>query len=194
MAKSAVCHSGRLEAKRPMRSPGLTPSSKKACERPAMRRRNSSEEISCHREAVRNIWARGFGQVSMAWRRLEGRVPELMVCGSLYRRQIAGAIGAAGRFAATPRGSEAEKRARLAKGVQPRLFLARGRNRLKHQREVPWLRSAAHQNSARQEDAALLRPGCQKKQNVKADPPSAGRTRDEGAARFVLRGVDRGHV
>ena len=49
-----------------------------------MRRRNSAEEISCQPEAVRNICARGLGQVLMAWSRLEGSVPELMSDQPLY--------------------------------------------------------------------------------------------------------------
>src|SRR5262249_24126893 len=87
-AKSAVCHSGRFAARRPTRSPGFTPSSKKACERPAMRRRNSSEEISCQPEAVRNIWARGLGQVLTAWTRHEGGVPLFMSDTQLYPSDI----------------------------------------------------------------------------------------------------------
>src|ERR1700745_2474672 len=42
MAKSAVCHSGRLAENRPTRSPGFTPSSTQALERTATRPRNSS--------------------------------------------------------------------------------------------------------------------------------------------------------
>src|SRR5439155_26002979 len=78
MAKSAVCHSGRFAAKRATRSPGFTPNSKKAFDNPAMRRRNSFDEISCEPAPVRNICARGFGHVSMACKKFEGSVPELM--------------------------------------------------------------------------------------------------------------------
>src|SRR5256885_10693525 len=92
MAKSAVCHSGRFAAKRPTRSPGFTPSSKKACDNPAMRRRNSFDEISCQPAPIRNICARGLGHVSMACKRLEGSVPELMVWWSLYLTEEKGAI------------------------------------------------------------------------------------------------------
>src|SRR5215475_15181411 len=84
MAKSAVCHSGRFAEKRPTRSPGFTPSSTSAPERPAIRRRNSSEEISCQPDEVRNIWARELGQVSTAWRNLEGSVPLFMFARKLY--------------------------------------------------------------------------------------------------------------
>ena len=75
IAKSAVCHSGRLAANRPTRSPGFTPSSTKAMDRPATRRSSSAEEIGCHRLSRRNIWARGLGSESMALRNREGRVP-----------------------------------------------------------------------------------------------------------------------
>jgi len=64
IAKSAVCHSGRLAASRPTRSPGFTPSSKSACAKPAVRRRNSSLEMFCQPAGERYIWARGFGHVS----------------------------------------------------------------------------------------------------------------------------------
>ena len=73
MAKSAVCHSGQFGAKRPTRSPGLTPSSMKQLASPATRRRNSWEEIASHRPARRTICARGDGYRSTALRNLEGR-------------------------------------------------------------------------------------------------------------------------
>src|SRR5580692_5170984 len=75
MAKSAVCHSGQLGAKRPTRSPDFTPSSTKALAKPATRRRNSCEEMDSQRSGPRNIWARGDGCSSTALRKRVGRVP-----------------------------------------------------------------------------------------------------------------------
>src|SRR5579863_9742444 len=58
MAKSAMCHSGRLAAKRPTRSPGFTPSSANERERPPTRRSISWALIASAVGAAEKLRAR----------------------------------------------------------------------------------------------------------------------------------------
>src|SRR5437764_11073467 len=93
IAKSAVCHSGRLVANNATRSPGFTPNSTRAMDRPATRRRNSAEEIGSQTLERRVSWARGLGSESMAFKNREGRVPYLIEVFSLYSNVLVTAIG-----------------------------------------------------------------------------------------------------
>jgi len=74
-----MCHSGRFGEKMPTRSPALTPSCSSALETPAIRRKNSRDDIGSQTPLTRSISARSLGTRSIALSNFSVSVAKAMV-------------------------------------------------------------------------------------------------------------------